>query len=320
MRPKPVRQLEATAVSTRDLEPRLVRRRAIEAQHHLGSRAHGHGDFVLQHERVLAWMLKTALQAGGLYRRGLSNALRPVVRFLRFPFAGLPDRLEGFRILHLSDFHIDGVDGLAEAVAEQVASLRVDLCVLTGDYRFDVRGSCRQIYPRVRRILDSVRSVHGVAGILGNHDCADIAIELESMGVRMLINESLPVGPPDDPLWVIGVDDPHFYGCDDLPEALDGVPKRGFKLLLAHTPEIYREAAAAGMDLYLSGHTHAGQIRLPRIGPLLLQLAECPRALGYGHWRHERMQGYTTSGVGCSLLPVRFGCPPEIVVIELVRA
>jgi predicted MPP superfamily phosphohydrolase len=114
------------------------------------------------------------------------------------------------------------------------------------------------------------------------------------------------------------VDDPHFYGCDDLQDAMRPVPGQGFKLLLSHTPEMYREAADAGIALYLSGHTHAGQIRFPGIGAVA-QLADCPRAYASGHWRHAAMQGYTTAGVGCSLLPVRLNCPPEIVVIELAR-
>ena len=89
-------------------------------------------------------------------------------------------------------------------------------------------------------------------------------------------------------------------------------------MLLAHTPEIYGEAADAGIQLYLTGHTHAGQICLPWIGPLTLKAA-CPRAYTSGYWRHRAMQGYTTAGAGCSVLPVRFGCPPEIVVFELGR-
>jgi predicted MPP superfamily phosphohydrolase len=209
------------------------------------------------------------------------------------------------------------MDGLAEIVSDLVSNLPVDLCVLTGDYRFEVYGACNAIYPRMRRILDGIRSRHGVVGILGNHDCADIAVELERMGVRMLINEALEVGSPD--FWVIGVDDPHYYGCDDLAGALAEVPKNAFKLLLAHTPEMFDEAATAGIGLYLSGHTHAGQICLPWIGPLVLNAA-CPGSYKYGHWNHGGMQGYTTAGAGCSLLPVRFNCPPEIVTIELAKA
>lgn len=310
---------QANSANRPDLESRLARRRAIETVHQRGPHAHGHGDFPLRHERLIAWGLKTALRAVGLYRAGRANALDPVIREMRLEFPNLPAWLQGFRILHLSDFHIDGVDGLAEVLAERLRFLPVDLCVLTGDYRFDVSGPCKAVYPRMRRILESIRSRHGVLGILGNHDCADIALGLETLGVRMLINESVPIGPSGNPLFVMGVDDPHFYGCDDLREASRDVPEDGFKLLLSHSPETYKEAADAGVDLYLSGHTHAGQIRVPGIGALA-QLADCPRALAFGHWRYHRMQGYTTAGAGCSLVPVRFNCPPEIVVIELGRA
>src|SRR5207248_11700996 len=90
------------------------------------------------------------------------------------------------------------------------------------------------------------------------------------------------------------------------------------KILLAHTPEVYADASARGVQLYLSGHTHAGQIRFPGIGSIRNN-ARCPRAYAYAHWRHGAMQGYTSAGVGCSSLPIRFNCPPEIVLIELRR-
>src|SRR6266545_5854442 len=124
----------AETTPPRNLESRLARRRSIEARHHRGPRAHGHGDFLLWHDRVTAAVLKATLRISGLYERGLANALRPVVRHLRLEFAKLPPHLDGFRILHLSDLHIDGMDGLAEILAVQVA-VPVDLCVLTGDYR-----------------------------------------------------------------------------------------------------------------------------------------------------------------------------------------
>lgn len=302
-----------------DLESRLAQRRTVESRHHKGWRAHGHGDFLLWHDRLTATLLKFALQITGLYQRGLANALHPIVRHLRLELPNLPPSLDGFRILHLSDLHIDGIDGLAEALADRLAALPVDVCVLTGDYRFEVHGSCDAIYPRMRTVLASINARYGVVGILGNHDCADMAAGLQNVGVRMLINEAIEVGMPDGGLWVIGVDDPHYYGCDDLAGAMAEVPMEGYKLLLAHTPEMFEEAAQAGIDLYLSGHTHAGQICLPGIGPLVLYAA-CPRAYAHGHWQHGGMHGYTSAGLGCSMLPVRYGCPPEIVVIELKSA
>jgi uncharacterized protein len=300
------------------VELRLEWRRLLENLWRTGSDGNSRGDFLRWYDRSLAAFLKTGLQLAGQYQRGVANALNPVIRHVRMEFAGLPRGLEGYRILHLSDLHIDGVEGLAEILAELLPSLPVDLCVLTGDYRFQMYGPCDAIYPRMRRVLKAVRSRHGMVGILGNHDCAEIAVALERAGVRMLINEALRIGSPADGLWVVGVDDSHYYDCADLAGALAGVPERAFRLLLAHSPEMYEEAAVADIDLYLTGHTHAGQIRLPLLGPLALHSA-CPRSYTKGRWIHAGMKGYTSSGLGCSLLPVRFGCPPEIAVIELRR-
>jgi uncharacterized protein len=306
--------IASESLSREDL--RFERRRSLEKLHRTGTDAGRRGDLGNLYDHVLAALLKAGLKLTGQYKRGCMNALNPVIRHLPLEFAGLPRGLDGFRVLHLSDLHIDGVEGLAEIAAEHLPSLPVDLCVLTGDYRFHTYGPCDAIYPRMRRVLQAIRSRYGVVGILGNHDCAEIAVELERDGVRMLINEAVEIGSSDDRLWVIGVDDSHFYDCADLNAALDGVPEGAFRLLLAHSPDMHQEAARSDIDLYLTGHTHAGQIRLPLLGPLALHSAS-PRSYCRGHWVHAGMKGYTSPGLGCSLVPVRFGCPPEITVIEL---
>jgi predicted MPP superfamily phosphohydrolase len=139
---------------------------------------------------------------------------------------------------------------------------------------------------------------------------------LERMGIRMLINEGLELRHNQDSLWLIGVDDPHYYGCDDLPGALRGIPPEAFKILLVHTPELIKEAEACGVDLYLCGHTHGGQVCLPLIGPIIAN-TNCPRQYTRGIWKYKNLQGYTSPGVGTSGVPVRFFCPPEIGLIEL---
>jgi predicted MPP superfamily phosphohydrolase len=306
-----------------DLSARFVRRAAIEAELHKGRQAFGRGDFFLRHDDILRPIVRWSLKAAGLYAAGLRAALQPVVRSLCFEFDSLPAVFHGFRILHLSDLHIDGIDGLAERTAEIVSGLPVDVCVITGDYRFEVYGPCDRIYPRMNLILRAIRAKYGVLGILGNHDSTEIAMELARMGVHMLINDSAELRSAQSAVWIAGVDDPHYYGCDDLGQAMSGIPEGGFKVLLAHSPELYDEAAALGIDLYLCGHTHGGQIRLPR--PFRgrwatpIRNAACPPEYTYGEWRHQGMQGYTTAGVGASLLPIRYNCPPEIVVIELRR-
>jgi uncharacterized protein len=266
--------------------------------------------------RALCALLRVALRLTGLRQRGEQNALTPVIREIRLTYANLPESFCGFTMLHLTDFHADGVTGLADAISERLRHLEVDLCVMTGDYRFEVCGPCRGIYPPMERILKSINARLGVVGILGNHDVSEEIPALERLGVRMLINEAMEVRRGRDSAWVIGVDDPHYYGCDDLPAALRNVPSEAFKILLVHTPEIITEAEASGVDLYLCGHTHGGQVCLPFIGPIITN-ANCSRAYAQGVWTYKTLQGYTNPGVGTSGVPVRFFCPPEIGLVEL---
>jgi predicted MPP superfamily phosphohydrolase len=308
---------EAVPQSREDHLLRDLLRRRIEVEELFTRLGHTyrHGRLYRRFEHSVARpLLKASLKLTGLYGRGIKNALSPVVRKITVPFMDLPSALVGFQILHLSDFHLDGIPGVTDALIPLLKELHPDICVMTGDYRFEDYGPCEQIYPLMRRIVSNLRTRFGTFGILGNHDSSEIAVKLERIGIRMLVNESLPIG--DTPLWLIGVDDPFDYRCHDLATAMNGVPTDSFRILLAHAPEVYQEALEAGIHLYLSGHTHAGQIQLPGLGAIRRN-ARCPRALAHGLWRYKRLQGYTSAGIGCSSLPVRFGCPPEIALIEL---
>jgi predicted MPP superfamily phosphohydrolase len=290
---------------------RLIERGLLKARSKRGRHASRGGN-----HRVLCALLRVVLRLTGLRRRGEQNALTPVMREIRLTYDDLPESFCGFKMLHLSDLHADGLIGLAEVTSKRLKDVEVDLCVLTGDYRFEVRGPCRNIYPPMERILQSVNARLGIIGILGNHDVSEEILALERLGVRMLVNEALELRRGGDSAWVIGLDDPHYFGCDDLPAALRDVPSEAFKILLVHTPELIKEAEAYGIDLYLCGHTHGGQICLPLIGPIIIN-TNCPRAYARGAWKYKNLQGYTSSGVGTSGVPVRFFCPPEIGLIEL---
>jgi uncharacterized protein len=261
-------------------------------------------------------ILRMAFKLSGIYGRGVRNSTALVMRRVEFRLAGLPSAFRGFRILHLSDFHVDGVDGLAERLGSVLKDLRPDLCVFTGDYRFELMGPCEAVYPRMRKIVSSICAAHGTLAILGNHDAAEIAYHLEEMGVRMLVNEAVELRQGDSSIWIAGLDDQFDYQCADLPRALRAVPEGAFTILLAHDPQLYEQAVERGIALYLCGHTHAGQIRLPLLGAVKKN-APVPRKLVQGKWAVRRMQGYTSWGAGCSTIPVRYNCPPEIAVIEL---
>lgn len=269
---------------------------------------------LLRYKTALRWGLRFT----GLYHRGVRNALTPVVKQVHFSFAHLPDAFDGFTILHLTDLHIDGLDTLAERLAATLQHLDVDLCVFTGDYQFGVSGSCDGVYAPMARLLDSIQSRHGVLGVLGNHDRAEMVPHFEHMGMQMLLNHAVEIRheQESESLWIVGVDDPHHYGCDDLPGAIQGIPEDAFSVLLVHTPELIQDAHAHGIDLYLCGHTHGGQIRFPLLGPLVT-MVNSPRKYAHGVWAYHSVQGYTNHGAGSSGVPVRFNCPPEIGLITL---
>jgi len=135
----------------------------------------------------------------------------------------------------------------------------------------------------------------------------------------MLLNECEPIERGDATIYLAGIDDAHFYRVDNIEKAASGIPHEAFSILLSHTPEIYRQAAHAGFDLLLSGHTHGGQICLPGSIPLTLG-SVLPRRFGAGAWIYHNMAGYTSSGVGSSIVPVRINCLPEITLHRLRRA
>ncbi len=295
------------------------KRKSIEVGRFESWLTHGKGSYHFENCSWLRVVVDRFLRCVGLRARGERNALAMTVRSVTFEFDDLPEAFDGFRILHLSDIHADGMAGLAESICEAIENLEYDLCVLTGDYRFEIYGPYHAAEHAMAKIVKAIDAPLGTVGILGNHDFAEAAAMLEEMGVTMLVNSSHEVRRGEDSLWFVGVDDPHFYGCDDLPGALAGVPDEAFRILLVHTPEIYEEAARMDCRLYLCGHTHAGQICIPLLGAVMLN-ASCPRRYTRGAWRFQEMSGFTSNGVGSSMVPVRFFCSPEIGLIELRRS
>jgi uncharacterized protein len=154
--------------------------------------------------------------------------------------------------------------------------------------------------------------------VLGNHDSIAMVPDMETLGIRVLLNECAVIERAPASLYLAGVDDAHFYRADNIEKAAADIPGGCVSILLSHTPEIFRQAAHAGFDLMLSGHTHGGQICLPGGIPILLE-ADLPRAFGAGAWRYADMVGYTSVGAGSSVVPVRFNNRPEIALHRLVR-
>lgn len=288
-------------------------RMRTQVDHIVNVMGHGLGSFHYENIPAFVKLVEFSLRISGLNKIGEQNALKFVVRENPVPFSNLPDAFDGFRILHLSDIHIDGYPGFGSHIAKTVSELKFDLCVVTGDFRIWDTGRYLHIVEELQALVPALQRRYGVYGILGNHDFIEMAPMIESAGIPLLLNENISLEIDKSRLWLVGLDDAHFYGEHDFGKALKNVPSNAAKILLAHSPELIPEAAGLGFGLYLTGHTHAGQMCLPG-GIPILRNARCKSKYIAGRWDFDSMQGYTSAGVGCSGVFARFYCPPEIVV------
>lgn len=259
-------------------------------------------------------VLRCILDFIGLYERGRKNTECIEVRHNEAKLPGLPPRFAGFTILHISDMHIDLNPGTMRRLIEYLPDLTYDICVLTGDFRGETFGPYAATLAGLAQVRARLRGP--VFGVLGNHDTIRMVPELEQMGIRMLLNEAESIKRGEQRIYLAGIDDAHYHRADDIKQAASQIPRDGFSILLSHTPEIYRQAAHAGFKLLLSGHTHGGQICLPGSIPITLD-SVLPRRMSAGPWSHHAMAGYTSVGVGSSIVTVRFNCPPEITLHHL---
>jgi predicted MPP superfamily phosphohydrolase len=263
-----------------------------------------------------ASFIRTALMATGLYWRARKNAENIKIRHHDIRSPQVPDSFHGFTILHLSDLHADMNSGAMRRLIELLPTVSYDLCVLTGDYRGKTYGSYQAAIDGLARVRAHLQGP--VYGVLGNHDTIRMVPALEEIGIRMLLNESDAIERSGVQIHLVGIDDAHYYRVDNIEKAASSLPAADFSILLSHTPEIYRQAAHAGFQVLLSGHTHGGQICLPGAIPIILD-SVLPRRMGAGAWMYRGMVGYTSVGVGSCILPVRLNCPPEITLHRLLR-
>ncbi len=258
----------------------------------------------------------------GLWRRGLENALDVRVRRLYVP-AEVSGSLAGMRFLLLTDLHLDRDPDPVPRLLEVLESLdRVDAVLLGGDYVYRTRGEPSGAIAAMRRILPVLNALSraGVLAVLGNHDTWRMVEELERDGtVRFLVNEAWPVERAGGRVWIVGVDDSYHYGSADYEKAVRDVPAGEPRILLSHSPDVLPSLPPdPDLRFVLCGHTHGGQIRLPLLGPVV---THCRLGSDYvdGCWRYGDTEGYTSNGVGVSCMPVRFGCPPEVVLVSFTR-
>jgi predicted MPP superfamily phosphohydrolase len=303
------------------LEQRMGRlharqRLGIETDHEAQVFGQGINFFHIENWFSIHSVIRTTLKVAGLYGRGQRNAENIQVTHNDVVCKKLPRRFDGFTLLHISDLHVDMSEGAMRRLAELLLlpELRYDVCVLTGDYRGPTFGPFEAALEGLATLRSRLRTP--IYGVLGNHDTIRMVPGLEEMGIQMLLNECETINLGDQSIYLAGIDDAHYFRVDNIEKAASQIPQDGFAVLLSHTPEIYRQAAHAGFDLLLSGHTHGGQICLPGSVPITLS-AVLPRRMGSGAWTYHDMAGYTSAGVGTAIVAVRINCLPEITLHHL---
>jgi predicted MPP superfamily phosphohydrolase len=306
----------------KSLEPRIGRLHAmqrigIEDDHEARMSSRGRKFFHPEHWYYSPPIIRGVLQLTGLQRRARRNAEQIQIRHNDIRSAQLPRSFHGVTILQISDLHVDQNEEAMQRLIELLPGLEYDLCVLTGDYRGKTFGPFDATIAGLSRVCANI--VGPIYGVLGNHDSIRMVPDLEAMGIRMLLNEADTLERDDHRIHLVGIDDAHYYRLDNIEKAASRLPADEFSILLSHTPAIFRQAAHADFDLLLSGHTHGGQICLPGAIPITLD-SGVPRRIGSGSWKYRGMVGYTSVGVGSSIVIARLNCPPEITLHHLRSA
>lgn len=258
-----------------------------------------------------------------------------VVKNVTVESADLPQSFDGYKIVHFSDMHIGSWRSSPEAVDSIVALINrqdADLVLFTGD----LVNSTSSELEGFKTVLASVKGRDGVFSVLGNHDYCDyhhwpteqqrladvegIKSFQKSIGWRLLNNENVIIRHGADSIALIGVEnwgEPPFPRYGDINRASEGTDSIAYKILMTHNPRHWLNSVKDNdrhdIDLTLSGHTHAMQLRIGGYSPASMRY---PQWGGLYNVRSKAI--HVNPGVG-QIIPFRFGAWPEITVIILKR-
>lgn len=230
------------------------------------------------------------------------------------------------RIVLLADLHVGAPHvslGRVESLVAAANAADPDLILLAGDYIAHVLGGEKVPYPAIARSLSGLRARQGVYAVMGNHDHWDKATgglraALSGVGIVVLENEARRIAVTGGHLWVVGLDD-STTGHVNPGQAFRGIPFAAPMaepvVVLAHDPSVFalvpREVA-----LIAAAHTHGGQVRFPFVGAIF-NASRAPLRHSRGVIREHGKLMYVTAGIGTSVLPIRFNCPPEFAILTI---
>ena len=247
---------------------------------------------------------------------------RLVVREQTIQIDNWPQQLDGLRIAVLSDIHADDWfvdDEKLRTIVERTNQLQPELIVILGDYMSSNGHVTRRVEPEhFGPILKDLHAPLGVYSVLGNHDSWYSGVQvrrgLEKNGIQVLDNEVIHFDARGTQLWLVGLAD-LWTRRQAVADTIAMVPEGAPMIALTHNPDIFPDLPQR-VPLLLAGHTHGGQVRFPLIGSVV-QSSEFGDRYVKGHIFENNHHLFVTTGIGTSIVPVRFGVPPEIVLLTI---
>lgn len=246
---------------------------------------------------------------------------RLIVRHETLQMQQWPTSLSNLKIAVLSDIHVGGSfidDDKVRTIVQRTNELQPDLIVIAGDYISGGRRDPTRAPETYAHLLKEFRAPLGVYSVLGNHDWwydgERVRRSLEANGIKVLENETARLDVRGTTLWLAGFAD-LWTRTPRILETTAAIPEGDAIIALTHNPDIFPRLPQR-VALMIAGHTHGAQIRLPFIGPIV-QSSRVSAAYTRGHVFENGHHLFVTTGIGTSIAPVRFGVPPEIVLLTL---
>jgi len=260
--------------------------------------------------------------AGLVFWAFLIEPGRLVVREQAIQIDNWPQHLDGLRIAVLSDIHADDWfvdDKKLRTIVERTNQLQPELIVILGDFMSSSGRVTRRVEPeRFGPILKDLHAPLGVYSVLGNHDWWYSGVQvrrgLEKNGIQVLENEVIHFDARGTQLWLVGLAD-LWTRRQAIADTIAMVPEGAPVIALTHNPDIFPDLPQR-VPLLLAGHTHGGQVRFPLIGSVV-QSSDFGERYMKGHIFENNHHLFVTTGIGTSIVPVRFGVPPEIVLLTI---
>jgi predicted MPP superfamily phosphohydrolase len=247
---------------------------------------------------------------------------RLVVRQETINIQSWPIELSGLRIAVIADIHAGSAfidEAKMQRIVAETNQMKPDLIVLLGDYMITSRFYKHPIPPETTAgILKDLSAPLGVYAVLGNHDgwfqAERVRAALEQNGLRVLNNEILQIKFREGSFWLAGLAD-LWTGEQRIGNTLAAIPKDSAIIAMTHNPDIF-PTLPPSVSILLAGHTHGGQVNLPIIGRPIVP-SKFGQRYAAGHVFENGHHLFVTTGIGTSILPVRFRVTPEIVILTI---